>query len=325
MACPMASNPTLLVLSPGPLATPRLRWARSAGLEIALVDPAPAGRFHGVADSVHGFDPVQDTDAVVALAEELRERGPLEVVPSRREHLAVAAAITGFALQHDPPAPRLHAPQSTLEANGFFRADGSFVAAGIVERWRATAGRPEMALAPALGDATDERTIYATLEELARTRGWIRGPVHACGVLEDGRFEVVDAAPLFLDDPTTVCLAPLAFGRSPWQAWFASLIDAGGPFDGLPEERRFEGCAGWIAVRCEDEGPLHAVHGCDVARRVPGIEDVSLVATPGRELAGDHDVVAYAWGSAASEEELKSRLMRAHDAVGVELAARQIA
>lgn len=210
-----------------------------------------------------------------------------------------------------------------LDVNAFFR-DGSFRPAGILDRRFS----PEPCCVPVWGaqpstaSREEEAAVYRLVEEGARALGLDQGPVKADVVLTEDGPALLEMAPRFHGDVSTAWVSKLAWGKSPIQAWFATLADAGGPFDEMPA--RPERVAGWMALLPEHPGELVAVEGVERARRSPGVADVLVLRNRGHvvETLGDNRAVCgFLWAEARDHEELEERLRRAAALVQIRMEA----
>jgi hypothetical protein len=338
---------TLLHLGGDRLQLPTLRWAREAGLHVALADPdadAPGAR---LAQRTLVAQP-DDAGTVAAHARELEtELGPLAVHTARRTWLATAAAVEE-ALADLRGEPALHAASmrraldpgaaarrlqeagipiggdahAGWEVNAFFR-DGAFVPAGVLQRVADARGAVSHGLMAAGIAGANERELYTLVERAARALGLDHGPVGAVVRPTSEGMAVAEVLPCFHRAETTSLVAPLVLGKSPAQAWFATLVDAGGPFDAMPDAPD-EPCAGWLAIRAERPGVLAEVDGVEAARRAAGIAGVSILARPGDALPGPHEprsALGVLWATGWDAPEVEARLLEARGRLSVRLAA----
>jgi len=220
-----------------------------------------------------------------------------------------------------------------LDVNGFFR-DGAFVPGGVLERFSSPPPHPVpiSGMQPAGLSAGQAREVYELVERAARALDLHVGPIKADVVWCASGPAILTLAPRFHDDVTTAHVTPLAHGKSPIQAWFATLADAGGPFDAMPlgDELRTEAdsAAGWMAIFPDATGELAEVAGLDAARRLPGIAAVTLHRPRGHtitSLADDTSACGFLWATGRDAAEVESRLRAARALIEVKTAWRSAA
>jgi hypothetical protein len=340
----------LLVLGGSALAGPALRWAREAGLRVILVDPdvrAPARR------AAHEFQPLphDDVAAHVALVRRLGsgDQGPLDglrgVLATEPRTVALLAPLAEALPGVLPPRralERLHSEEETraalgacgvpvsgpdpsggreLDLLGYFR-DGVFVPGGLAAR-RALASGDVVSVQPSGLAPERARAAHQLAARAARALGVERGLVQVTLCATEEELRVVRLLPALLDLTGALHVAPLAYGKSPLQAWLAHLAGAGGPFDEPVLEPRAH--AGWLALACTRAGVFAGVDGVARARAVPGLVDLWL-EEPGREIAPlgrETRPLGYLWAEGHAAEELEERLRRARAALEVRVACRQ--
>ena len=338
---------TLLVLGAGPLQIPALRWAREAGLT-SVVTSADA-RAKRLAGEFHSLSPC-DVDAHLALTRVLARDGALAgVLVSDERGLRLLATLAGalalpvppraaLALALEPARAREHwrahglvtngsdEPRERFDVGGFFR-DGAFVPAGCVER-RALplASRvSEWGLCPPRLAGEELAQAFVLAERAARTLGITHGPVQVTLAAGERGLALIELFPGFRDAVAAAHVTPLAYGKSPLQAWFGALAEAGGPFDELPLAPT--ATAGWMAVLPERTGFFAGVDGAARARALPGVVDLWL-EEPGREidsLSEPAAVCGFVWARGDDRNELERRLRAARAALEVRVACRQVA
>ena len=213
-----------------------------------------------------------------------------------------------------------------LDVNGFFR-DGAFVPAGLLERHFDPRGTnvPVYGTQPAGLTGAEAGRIYRLVEEGARQLGIDTGPVKADLVLGAEGPVMYELAPRFHGDVSTSHVSPLVYGKSPVQAWFAHLAEAGGPFDEMPLVPLAVG--GWAALLADETGELEAVEGRERARRLPGIEQV-FTRRPGFQVVSTEDnraVCGFVWARGRSREEVEARLERAKETLEVRMTWQRVA
>ena len=320
----------LLVLGDGPLTPFALAWAREAGLDALLLAPghSPHRRL------AHEFHPLDlgESAAALALARRCAREGRLAgALASQRRALPLLAELAEIApamlsprhahqecarLSRSLLAPLglattsedAHAP--AFEVLGSLR-DGSYARGCVVER----SGDALVTFLPAaLGSdealALEERTAAA-----ARALGLTQGPVQATWQrTAAGEFALVELVPAWLAAHAATHAARLALGKSPLQAWFAHLADAGGPFDEMPARPRaaigLTTLAGRLPEELGDLGPV---------RRLPGV--LELVREPAPEaprLAARLTLLV----EGRDRSELESRLRRARAALEARIACK---
>ena len=332
---------TLILIGGGELQLATLRWAREAGLEVVCTDESSAAPGRTTATRFEVLAP-EDVEGHLALARSLAERGSVAgaYAGSDRGLVAVAAIgealgtptasveATRLALDNDRARAVLREAglacdeviaECCLEVNGFFR-DGAFQPAGILERgsFGGVGGGVAWGWQPCELEPAGERIAYERLERSARTLGIDRGP--AMGIFTLGEMRVMAVRPRFHEDARTAHTSAIAYGKSPLQAWFAHLVDAGGPFDAMDLVPRTH--AGWLAVLPEHEGVFEGIEGMDRARRMPGIVDV--VARRGsfeiEDVKDERSVCGYLWAEGRSKSEVEYRLRSARALLDVKIA-----
>lgn len=210
-----------------------------------------------------------------------------------------------------------------LDVNAFFR-DGAFRPAGILDRHFSAEPHcvPVWGAQPSTASPEEERAVYELVEAGARALGILDGPLKADVVLTADGPALLEMAPRFHGDVSSAWVSRLAYGKSPIQAWFATLAGAGGPFDEMPP--RAERVAGWMALLPEQPGVLQGFEGVERARRAPGIAEVLLLRGPGHtiETLGDNRAVCgFLWAEGRDHRELEERLRRARALVQVRMEA----
>lgn len=200
-----------------------------------------------------------------------------------------------------------------LDVNAFFR-DGVFRRAGILERSFSDAPRcvPLWGAQPARASEEEERAVWELVEAGARALGIDRGPLKADVVLGPDGPALLEMAPRFHGEVSTAHVSRLAHGKSPIQAWFAHLADAGGPFDEMPQEP--ERVAGWMALFPGTTGVLRAVRGVERARRVPGVSEVLLTRPEGwtvETLDDNRALCGFVWAAGRTHDEVERSLREA--------------
>jgi len=332
---------TLILIGGSELQLAALRWAREAGLQVVCTDEnenAPArtsaARFENLAP--------EDIAGHLELARSLAKTGAiLGAYSSSDRGLATVAAI-GEAVGLKTPTreateatldPELAREtwnaagipcddvraECCLEVNGFFR-DGSFQPAGIFERgsFGGVGGGLAWGWQPCALESDDTRRVYELLERGARALHVEEGPV--MGIVTLGNFRLLALRPRFHEDARTSHVSPIVYGKSPLQAWFAHLADAGGPFDEMALEPAC--CGGWLAILPEHSGRFQGIEGLDQARRMPGIVDVILRRPPFTVtgLTDERSVCGYLWAEGRSRSEVEYRLRSARAALSVNIA-----
>ena len=214
-----------------------------------------------------------------------------------------------------------------LGVNAFFR-DGAYIPCGLAEYFLSSAPHriPTRVAMPSGRTRPERRCIHALIERAVRAAGLHCGPVKADLVWTGDGPRLLDVAARFQDEATSVHTSPLVYGKSPVQAWLATLADAGGPFDTMPTEPRE--AAGWAAILAPRPGTLAAIRGVEAARGMDGIEDVTLVRRPGdviRDLGDESAVVAYVWARGWDAAEVQTRLRRAQERMKVDIEWRSVA
>ena len=210
-----------------------------------------------------------------------------------------------------------------LDVNAFFR-DGGFRPAGILDRHFTPAPHcvPIWGTQPSTATAEEVQAVYSLVEEGARALGLEVGPVKADVIWTENGPYLLEIAPRFHGDVSTSFVSPIVYGKSPVQAWFASLADAGGPFDDMPA--RTEQIAGWMAVLPPHPGVVRGVHGLDQARAHKGIEAAFAIKSDGfrvHTLGDNRAVCGFLWAKGRTHQEVEEHLRAAHALVRVETEA----
>lgn len=328
----------LLVLGAGPLELPALRWAREAGLATVVTDPDPRAPGRRLAREFQPLAPC-DVDGHRALVRCWQRAGTLVgALATTRRGVRLQAALSSVLGDVSPTARALEtaldeeaareqwraaglptsAPRpedAGLEVTAFFR-DGHDVPCGITER-----SGDESAVQPGLEPARAAEA-HALARRAADVLGVAVGLVQVTLVPTPSGLAVARLFPGIADLVGATEVAPLAYGKSPLQAWFASLADAGGPFDSFPTRARAH--AGWIALRAAQAGRLQGLAGLDRARRMPGVVDL-CVDRPGRDVPRPGAACGFAWAVAEDRTELEHRLRRARAALEVRVECKQVA
>lgn len=336
---------TLLFLGGDSLAAPVLRWAREAGLRVALADPDAHAPLRRAADEFH-LVPLHAAEAHVALAQRLARNGRLAGVlatgPASFPLLAPLAAAGIPRLSGARAIERLLDPRVTrdaLRAQGFrvaepsldarselelfalFR-DGAFVPAGMAVRHTLASG-DVCSLQPGASSPAAAHAAYVLVERAARALGYEEGMLQATLVEEAGGPALLALHPGFLDLTGATHVARLAHGKSPFQAWFAHLAGVGGPFDDVPLASHTS--AGWLSVTPQRAGLFGGIDGAARARALPGIEGLWL-AEPGRTLVSPElpqPPLAMLWAQGHDRAEVEERLLAARARLEVRMAGRQ--
>ena len=168
--------------------------------------------------------------------------------------------------------------------------------------------------------------MYELVENAARALELVVGPVKADVVWCASGPALLELTPRFHGDVSTAHVTPLSHGKSPIQAWFATLADAGGPFDEMPARARR--AAGWMALFPQEIGALSEVRGLEAARRLPGVEAVTLIRPRGHEITRLTDntaVCGFLWATGRDAAEVESRLRAARALIEVRTAWRSAA
>jgi hypothetical protein len=341
----------LLYLGANELQLAALRFAREAGLEVVVVDPDPQAAGRRYADRFAAHAPA-DVEGVAELARSLGKR-LAAACASSDDWLAAAAAAHEAARIPGPtratlarglePRARLAAWKEhgvcastrheadagarVVSVEGFFR-DGVYVPGGIGERFGVSAACPagERGSVPAEMDPAERGTLHDLVERGARALDLVQGPVCARVQLSANGPELLALTPRFDCGAFTAHTTAFAYGKSPLQAWFAALAEAGGPFDGMPSGP--ERSAGWLAVRAAREGVLRSVEGAERARSLPGCERVLRLLPAGakvRPADGERAWVAIAFASGKDALEVEERLSRIRSRMEVKLECRSVA
>jgi hypothetical protein len=201
-----------------------------------------------------------------------------------------------------------------FHVSAFFR-EGDFVRGGIVEAFCPQAEEPEFNFQGHL-EIPLENQLYDALENAARELELDAGPLVGVFLMEAQGPALVSICPCFDDALKSSYLAPLALGKSPIQAWFAALAQAGGPFDSMPH-RPFQ-CAGSIAIRSSHGGVLGSIFGLERARSCAGIEGARAMLQSGSDL-NQNPVVAVLWASGQNMRQVRSRLLSASERLNIRL------
>jgi len=340
--------PTLLVLGDDPFLPPVLDWARAAGLEVVQTGGTARRRatheFHHLpADSVEGH-----VDLARRLVRANRLAGVLAVEPATRALLGALSDAAPGLLPPRRSLATLASPEDTrawLRDSGFERADdadaegrrfeafaflreGAFVPAGLAEETRlesaesAVAGGDVLRVLPARLDPGAERAAWVCVERAARALGFTQGPLQATLVETRGRLALEALAPGFPDLLGATHGAALAFERSPFQAWFAHLAGAGGPFDELPLAPHAS--AGWLALVPDRAGLYAGVDG-QLRARAAGLAGL-WIEEPGRRLVSPElpqAPLGWLWAEGVDREQVEQRLRTARALLEPRIATRQ--
>lgn len=319
----------LLVLGDGPLAPFALAWAREAGLEALLLAPgkSPCRRL------AHEFHPLDlgESAPALALARRFARDGRLAgVLASQRRSVPLLGELAEIAPgilsprrahQHAAHLPReLLAPlsittaaedvhASAFEVLGSLR--GGRYSRGCVAERSADSGATFM---PAALDGRESLALEERTERAALALGLVEGPVQATWQRSGADFALVELVPAWLAAQAATHGARLALGKSPLQAWFAHLADAGGPFDEMPARARaaigFTSLSGRLPAELGDLGPV---------RRLAGV--LEIVREPAPE-APRHPARLTLLVEGRDRPELESRLRRARAALEARIACK---
>jgi len=344
---------SLLVLGGHPLLGRALTWAREAGLASVLAEPDSRAVHRRLA---HEFHPIPDRDVRDHAALTRRLRGSQElagVLITDRRGLGILATLgddlpglcpPGAALRRtlDPRVSREQWRAAGLPVVdeksepatrwrtvcGYFR-DGALVPAGVSDHLYLGSAerRAPWSAQPSSLDESERARCFTLAERAARTLGIELGPVEVRLSWSLREPELVSLFPGFADVVGACCVAPLVYGKSPIQAWMASLTEAGGPFDSMPLEPLCS--AGWLAIRAEGAGIVGGFEGVARARALPGVVDLWL-EEPGREVGHGlapegGSTCGYLWARADDAAELERCLAGAGARIEVRLARRQVA
>ena len=286
--------------------------------------PAPAGRAVASRDELREAVRELGLPVVVKPADRSRSIGVRAVCEPEALEAAFAAA-----LRHSS-AVRVEAyvDGTVFDVNGFFR-DGSFVPAGILER-RLSALPRRVSTGGVLPsphlDGAGERALYLLVERAARALGITVGPVKADVVAGSDGPVLLEVAPRFQSAVRTDHVCHAAFGKSPVQAWFATLADAGGPFDAMPADA--VGAAGWAAILPSTTGVFAGVDGRERARTVEGIEGVAVHRRHGHRIASLDDETAtcgFLWARGRDAQRVRASLEAARAQLEVRVECRPAA
>jgi biotin carboxylase len=260
---------------------------------------------------------------IVKPADSSGSRGVVTVTDGKEASAAIRAALElSRRVLLERPLEGLH-----LDVNGFFR-DGAFVPGGLLERFFSPPPHhvPLWGLQPARLSTGQTREVYDLLERAARALGIHVGPVKADVVWCASGPALLELAPRFHGDVSTAHVTPLAHGKSPIQAWFATLAGAGGPFDDQPITAG--SAAGWMAIFPDETGELAEVAGLEAAQRLPGIAAVTLLRPHGHtitNLTDNTSVCGFLWATGRDAAEVESRLRAARALIEVKMAWRSAA
>ncbi|MAB81444.1 MAG: hypothetical protein CMJ89_19055 [Planctomycetes bacterium] len=332
---------TLILIGGGALHHHAPHWARAAGMKVVCTDEDARAPARPGVDLFHALA-AEDVDGHVDLANTLSRTSSFVAAYSSSDRGLRSMAAIGEATGHSTVSlvgveraldgPTAHATwrknaipcdermvENCLEVNGFFR-DGSFQPAGIFERgsFEGNGGGVAWGWQPSSLKENEVRPVYELLESGARALGIEVGPV--MGTVTLGEPHLLALRPRFHEDVRTAYVSPLVYGKSPLQAWFAHLLDAGGPFDEMPLAP--QRCAGWLAILPEHEGTFCGIEGMDQARRLPGIAGLVCGRHPFEitDLFDERAVCGYLWAGGRSKVEVEHRLRSARAALRVNIA-----
>ncbi len=334
----------LVYIGANELDLPGIRWAREAGLEVHVTDPDEQAAGRRLADRFHALAP-RDAEGHLALAEKLGKRlaGAYTSSDDGLETVALIGEASGIpatprAVVRASLAPKTPSSSSALvrggrktrhlDVNAFFR-DGVFVPAGIGESFFLPSS-PEptrdWGCVPASLNPGESDEIYDLCERSARSIGITIGPVMAQVISSPAGLALRSLKPRFQSNFVTACTTPLCYGKSPIQAWFATLAGAGGPFDAMPLVP--ERAAGWIAIHALQDGLLRGLEGGERARLVPGFERLTRVKRPGASVGRksyETSLIAFLWACGENPSEVEERLRRARSCLEVKVESRSVA
>ncbi|HED66721.1 MAG TPA: hypothetical protein ENJ09_14345 [Planctomycetes bacterium] len=221
-------TPAIHLVGPERLGARVRAWAREAGVDLSDGSPRRPP------SSLPRFVWAQDPRSSVEAARIAREWGVPGNDPEAVRCALDTAERAEVLRQSGLPIVAADVRGSRFELDAFFRPDGSFVPCGVM----APAGSREDSLAdgamPSGLTAEDERALFSLMESAARRLGLEHGPLGAHAVLGPDGPALIELLPAFRGELQTCRITPIVHGRSPVQAWFASLAEAGGPFDLLP-------------------------------------------------------------------------------------------
>ena len=323
----------LLHLDTEPIDARTLRWAHEAGLTVIATGRSQKGLEHAHIDRFQELEP-QDQTGLLNFASQL-DSDSLKLVGafssqpgnsarvaelSHRLGLAVpspealrraanavslAAELKALGLPHKQ-ASELSPRARQVRAQAYFR-DGDFVRGGLQELISSDSQGETFGFLGHL-EAALEDELYALVENAARALALDAGPITADLALDAQAQQLVGLRPGFDDSLMGSYLAPLALGKSPIQAWFAALAEAGGPFDAMPQ--RTLCCAGRMLVRAEMNGTFGELNGLERVRTRQGIEGArALVRTGSPILPGT--AVAVIWAVGDDALQVRGRLQQA--------------
>ena len=200
--------------------------------------------------------------------------------------------------------------------NGIFHED-RFYAAGISERRTDSTGclLTEVIVPPSL-DAAIVESMYQLLHQAALSLGIHEGCVKGDIILSGRTPFVIELAPRLHGNPTMSHAIPAATGISPVRLYFDML--AGKKFiepDLASTACKY--CAGYRPIFCKD-GIIEAINGIGQAEKLPGIEDIVLLTTPGhcmQQHNDNRDIIGYIFGKAKTQEILRTRMARAYESL----------
>ena len=235
----------------------------------------------------------------------------------RRAWAAAVAAVPGE--RHLLVEPWLDG--RSIDANGVF-VDGAFFPAGVLEK----IVTPPPECLPIGGydpaDVTPEERseVYALLERAARSLGITHGPVKGDFLLTKKRgFVVLEVAPRFHGDVTTVSVLPFGSGIDPLRFWFEALAT------GEPDEAALRGGAGgWATWRALCLPPGRILHlPAPETRDVPGITLVWHNPRLGGRVTRYGDttaIVGYVCARGRDREDAEAALERWYAGAGYRIA-----
>lgn len=323
----------LLHLDTEPIDARTLRWAHEAGLSVIATGRSRKGLEHAYIDRFQELEP-QDQEGLIHLASQLSSDslklvGAFSSKPtnaarvaelSHRLGLAVpspeavrraanavslAAELKALGLPHKQ-ASELSPRARRIRAQAFFR-DGDFVRGGLQELIFPDSRGETFGFMGHL-EAALEDELYALVEDAARALALDSGPITADLAIDDPEQQLLGLRPGFDDSLMGSYLAPLALGKSPIQAWFAALAEAGGPFDAMPHRPLC--CAGRMLMRAEMSGIFGELSGLERVRKRQGIEGARALVRAGAPILPG-TAVAVIWAVGDDAMQVRGRLQQA--------------
>jgi biotin carboxylase len=158
--------------------------------------------------------------------------------------------------------------------------------------------------------------IEAVAAAGARALGLVEGPVHAELRLPPEGPVVLEIAARSIGG---LCSRALRFGAGLTLEEVLVAHAMGLPLDALRREAR---ASGVMMLPIPRRGILHAVHGVEAARDVPGVEDVVVTAPEGREVVplpeGD-SYLGFLFARGGTPAEVEAALREAHRRLELEI------